>query len=211
VPAPVGRDDDSITAAIRAVDITLGILAGGRATRLGGIDKAWMERGGIPQVLRWQRRFAHETGALLVSANRDLPRYAQAGLHAVADRIEGDRGPIAGLEALLAGCRTPWLLTLPVDLVGVNDCLLPSLCSARGENGAFAIDDDGPQPLVALWRVEAASLALSQAVERNDAAIHSLHGRLRMTGVRLEGVRFGNLNTPDDLRAAGVMPESRHD
>jgi molybdopterin-guanine dinucleotide biosynthesis protein A len=98
-----------------------------------------------------------------------------------------------------------------VDLVGVNDCLLPSLCSARGENGAFAIDDDGPQPLVALWRVEAASLALSQAVERNDAAIHSLQGRLRMTGVRLEGVRFGNLNTPDDLRAAGVTPEYRHD
>src|SRR6202008_1848857 len=130
-------------ASIPAAQVTLGILAGGRATRLAGVDKAWIERDGIPQALRWPRRVAQETGAVLVSANRDLPRYSRAGLIALADRIEGDWGPIAGLDALLANCRTPWLLTLPVDLVGVNDCLLPSLCSSRRENGAFALDDDG--------------------------------------------------------------------
>ena len=211
MPEPAGHAHD-VTAAIPAARITLGILAGGRATRLGGVDKAWIERGALPQVLRWQRRFEQETGAVLVSANRDLPRYAAAGLRAIPDRISGNFGPVAGLDALLGNCRTPWLFTIPVDLVGVNDCLLPSLCSARTENGAFAHDDDGPQPLVALWRVDAASMAVTAAIERNEAAVHALQAHLGMACVRFEGVRFGNLNTPEDLSAAGFNAEvPRHD
>jgi len=191
-------------------DITLGVLAGGRATRLGGIDKAWLERDGLPQVERWQRRFAGETAALLVSANRDLPRYHAAGLTAVADRTSRDIGPLAGLDALAAACTTPWLLTLPVDLVGVNACLLPSLTAAASHTGAFAVDDDGLQPLVALWRVDALRRALPDALA-GDGAVHALQRRLDMAPVRLQGVRFGNLNTTDDLAAAGVVVQTNPD
>ncbi|MDI9239785.1 NTP transferase domain-containing protein [Lysobacter sp. LF1] len=184
-------------------DITLGILAGGRATRLGGLDKAWLERDGVAQVLRWQRRFAHEVDTILVSANRDLHRYRAAGLHVVVDRSERDIGPIAGLDALAAACATPWMLTLPVDLVGVNECLLPTLASTAGDAGAFAIDDDGPQPLVALWRAAPLRDAMDDALA-GSGAIHALQHALGMASVRLAGVRFGNLNTPDDLANAGI-------
>lgn len=197
----------STQSAISPHELTLGILAGGRATRLSGVDKAWMERDGIPQVLRWRRRFFAEAGTMLVSANRDHQRYRDAGLEAVSDRAGGDIGPLAGLESLLAHCRTPWLLTIPVDLVGVNDCLLPTLCAERGAHGAFARDEDGDQPLVALWRVEAALPMSIAAIRSHETAIHALQARLHMPVVRFKGVRFGNLNTPDDLRAAGV----RHD
>lgn len=186
--------------------IALGILAGGRATRLGGREKAWLERDGVPQVQRWQRRFASETAAVLVSANRQLDRYSAAGLHAVPDRLADDIGPIAGLDALFAQCPVPWLLTIPVDLVGVNDCLLASLIAGTGEAGAFAIDEDGPQPLVALWRVAAARRAIDGVLQDGQSAVHALQARLNMPGVRFAGVRFGNLNTPDDLRAAGISP-----
>src|SRR5688572_10565070 len=138
-----------------ASQVTLGILAGGRATRLGGLDKAWLERDGVPQVLRWSHRFAAEVGDVLVSANRNFERYAAAGLQAVPDRHAATAGPLAGLDALAASCMTPWMLTLPVDLFGVNDCLLPTLVAERAPTGAFAQDEDGPQPLVALWEVAA--------------------------------------------------------
>ena len=184
--------------------LTLGVLAGGRATRLGGVDKAWIQRDGVPQVLRWRRRFSTEASAMLVSANRDFHRYQETGIDAVADRVEGDFGPIAGVEALLAHCRTPWLLTLPVDLVGVNDCLVQTLCAERAPNGAFARDEDGDQPLVALWNVEAAMPAAGAAIEASERAIHALQARLQMPAVHFKGVRFGNLNTPDDLLAAGI-------
>lgn len=196
-----------MNAPLPSSQITLGILAGGRATRLGGIDKAWIERDGIPQVLRWRRRFAAEASAVLVSANRGLQRYRDAGLEVVADRVAGDVGPIAGLEALLGQCRTPWLLTLPVDLIGVNDCLVATLWAERARAGAFARDDDGDQPLVALWNVEAALPAAMATIQRNETAIHALQARLRMPAVPFRGVRFGNLNTPADLQAAGI----RHD
>ncbi|HET7126443.1 MAG TPA: NTP transferase domain-containing protein [Lysobacter sp.] len=187
-------------------DITLGLLAGGMGSRLGGVDKGWLQRSGVPQVLRLAKRLSGETAAVLVSANRDPTRYADAGLVAIPDR-HADIGPIAGLDALAAACRTPWLLTVPVDLVDVNDCLLRSLAAAGGE-GAFAIDDDGAQPLVALWRVETLREALSQSLAANEIAIHALQARIGMTGVRFGGFRFGNLNTPADLAAAGIEPPS---
>lgn len=189
--------------AIAREDITLGILAGGRATRLGGRDKAWLERDGIAQVVRLARRFGPETGAVLVSANRELPRYAQAGIDAVPDRIE-DAGPLGGLDALAAACRTPWLHTLPVDLVDANDCLLRTLVSAAGADGARAQDESGLQPLVALWRVNALREAVAAALRDGSLAVQSLQLRLDMALVHFPGVRFGNLNTPDDLRAAGI-------
>lgn len=186
-------------------NLTLGILAGGRATRLDGIDKAWLVRDGVPQVLRWQQRFASEVAATLVSTNRAPEPYTAAGLDVVADRTEVVEGPLAGLDALLAHCTTPWLLTLPVDLVGVNECLLQTLSAGAGTAGAFARDDDGVQPLVALWRVDEARLAMAQAIAEGDASVQRLQQRLPMRSVRFAGVRFGNLNTPDDLRAAGAV------
>lgn len=191
---------------IAARDITLGILAGGRATRLDGVDKAWLQRDGVPQVLRWQRRFTTETGTMLVSANRAHPRYDEHGLLVVADRVP-EAGPLAGLDALTRACTTPWLLSIPVDLVGVNECLLPSLAAAAVGNGAFAQDEDGPQPLVALWRVDALRAATTQALDAGAHAVHTLQAQLGMACVYFAGVRFGNLNTAADLEAAGIaMP-----
>ena len=183
-------------------DITLGLIAGGAGSRLGGADKAWLQRGGVPQVLRLAKRLSGETTSVLVSANRGLARYAEVGLIAIPDRHAGI-GPIAGLDALANACATPWLLTVPVDLVDVNDCLLRSLAAAGGE-GAFAIDDDGLQPLVALWRVDALREAVSPALAANEIAVHALQARIGMAGVRFAGFRFGNLNTPGDLDAAGI-------
>ncbi|NUS37888.1 MAG: NTP transferase domain-containing protein [Lysobacter sp.] len=191
-------------APIASSDITLGILAGGRATRLGGVDKAWLLRGGVPQVLRWRRRFATEVATTLVSANRDLARYAASGLEAVTDRVAGGAGPLAGLDALLAGCTTLWLLSLPVDLVGVNECLLPTLAAEAGEAGTFAIDADGVQPLVALWNVPRTRVVVAAALEEGGGSVQRVQQALSMRGVRFAGVRFGNLNTVADLAAAGA-------
>ena len=185
--------------------VTLGILAGGRATRLDGLDKAWLERDGQPQVVRIARRFAASVDRVLVSANLNLQRYQQYGLTPITDGVE-DIGPIGGLSALLAACETPWLLTTPVDVIDVNDCLLPTLLANAGEQGAYAVDDDGVQPLVALWRVDVAKGVVSEAIANQRYGVHLLFDTLEMSPVPLAGVRFGNLNTRADLIAAHVVP-----
>jgi molybdenum cofactor guanylyltransferase len=184
--------------------ITLGILAGGRATRLGGRDKAWLERDGTPLVQALAQRLAPEVEATIVSANRNAERYLSHGLRAIHDRV-ADLGPLGGLDALAAECHSEWLLTLPVDVVSINDCLARSL-SAAGERGAWAEDDDGPQPLVALWRTTLLREAVAAAIADGDHAVHALQSRIGMACVRFDGVRFGNLNTPGDLAVAGITP-----
>lgn len=95
-----------------------------------------------------------------------------------------------------------------MDLVDVNDGLLQALAGGCGGDGAYACDDDGAQPLVALWRVSALRPAIVAALASGDVAVHALQRRLDMAAVRFHGVRFGNLNTPDDLVLAGVQSTS---
>lgn len=189
----------------RGMPVTLGILAGGRARRLGGRDKAWLQRAGVPQVVRIARRFQGECSAVLVSANRDLPRYAEHGLPALADRVAGI-GPLGGIDALAAACATPWLWTVPVDLVDANDCLLRTLASAGGD-GAVAEDGDGLQPLVALYRVGLLRDAVAASIDARDFSVQAMQRRMGLPRVRFDGLRFGNLNTPEDLRLAGYADE----
>lgn len=185
--------------------VSLGILAGGRGSRLGGRDKAWLERNGVPQVVRIARRFEGDCAAVLVSANRDLPRHAAHGLAAVEDRVEGI-GPLGGIDALASACATSWLLTLPVDLVDTNDCLLRTLAQAGGD-GAMAEDDDGVQPLVALYRVEPLRAAVADVIQAGAFSVQAMHARMHLSRMRFRGLRFGNLNTPADLRLAGYADD----
>lgn len=196
------------TGAPPLADLTLGLLAGGRASRLGGVDKAWLEHDGLAQVLHLARRYAASARAILVSANRDLDRYADHGLRAVPDR-HADLGPLGGLDALAAVADTPWLLTLPVDALHPPIDLIARLAGA-GSQGACAVDDDGVQPLFALWRVDALRPALDEAIAQGRLAVQQLQTDLGMARVRCDGLRFGNLNTHDDLVAAGIVAPS-HD
>ncbi|MCY7354339.1 MAG: NTP transferase domain-containing protein [Lysobacter sp.] len=180
---------------------TLGILAGGQATRLGGIDKAWLQRDCVPQVLRLHDMFVSQIRTTLVSTNRNLPRYVEHGLQTVADRIV-DAGPLAGIDALVAACRTEWLMTLPVDVVAVPPDFLARF-AANGQ-GTFAEDGDGSQPLIALWPVAKTRDAVASSLAANALAVHELQSRLDMLPTRFGHFRFGNLNTPDDLDGAGV-------
>lgn len=190
---------------LAAEELSLGILAGGRASRLGGRDKAWIERDGVPQVLRIAHRFSDECGAVMVSANRDLPRHARHGLQALMDR-RPDLGPLGGLDALAAACTTPWLFTLPVDIIDA-DITLPRMLAQAGGQGAVARDDDGLQPLVALYRLDTLRAALASALADGEYSVRAMQAALALPVVAFAGLRFGNLNTPDDLAAAGCAPE----
>lgn len=181
-------------------DITLGILAGGRATRLGGDDKAWAVYRGETLIQRSLRVLGDGYAARLISANRDLERYAGLGLQAVPDRIAHFPGPLAALDALLAVCTTPLLLTVPVDLRAIPADLVQRL-HAMGEGGAVAQDANGLQPLVAVWPVVRARIAVIEALAHGERAVHRVVADLALTIVRFDNADFGNLNAPDDFQA----------
>ncbi len=179
-------------------DVTLGILAGGRATRLGGNDKAWMVYHDELLIERTLRAFGDVFTTRCVSANRNLDRYATLGLCAIPDRVAGFPGPLAGLDALLAICETPLLLTVPVDLRAIPYNLVARLLE-MGAGGAVARDASGLQPLVALWPLARARIAVVKAIARGKRAAHRIVAELALPVVHFNGADFGNLNSPDDF------------
>jgi molybdopterin-guanine dinucleotide biosynthesis protein A len=179
--------------------VTLGILAGGRSTRLQGRDKAWSVFHGETLIERTLRAMGDGFTACMVSANRDPDRYEALGVRAIADRLPDFPGPLAGVDALLAACETPLLLTMPVDLRSIPLDLVTRMFS-MGEGGAVAQDDNGLQPLVALWLVAHARAVVAGALARGEGAVHRVIETLALPVVRFDGADFGNLNAPEDFR-----------
>ncbi|HRQ63948.1 MAG TPA: NTP transferase domain-containing protein [Xanthomonadaceae bacterium] len=198
-----------MSAASSEAPFTLGILSGGAGRRLGGADKGLMIVDAMEQVQRVRAAFGAAPAAVLVSANRHLDRYRALGFDVVEDSIPDYPGPLAGIAALLAACRTPWLLSVPVDAVQIPDGIAAHLFEALATApDSIAIarlrDDDGLQPTVALYPAtltESAAAAL-QAGERSLQRWQEAQG---CTELRLPA-SIGNRNTPTDYPDTASTP-----
>ena len=91
------------------------VLAGGRATRMGGVDKGLQLFDGIPLALHALRRLRPQVAGVAVNANRNLPAYEAFDAPVWPDGLADYPGPLAGFLSGLSHCPTPWLLTVPCD------------------------------------------------------------------------------------------------
>lgn len=135
--------------------VTAGILAGGRATRMGGIDKGLVELRGRAMVEYVLDALRGQTAQVLINANRNLERYQHYDAQVVRDSQEGFLGPLAGIASMMAVARTEWLLTSPCDSPQVPHDLGPRLWRALAqENADIAVAHSGErlEPVFALLR-----------------------------------------------------------
>lgn len=178
------------------------ILAGGRATRMGGGDKPLLTLGGKPLL-------AHILAALVplpvaIVANGDPVRFAAFGCPVLDDGAFLGEGPLAGVLAGLdwaAAAGHAALLTVPGDTPFIPPRLAVTLAPAP----ACAASLGRTHPLVALWPVSwRADLRafLSHSGPRGVARFALPRG-MRVVDFQMRGNDlFRNLNTPDDLEAA---------
>lgn len=192
-----------------AADVSLAILAGGLGTRLGGADKSLIQRDGSTQMARWVSAFADQVKTIYV-CNRTGDGVPRAT--ALADDMAWPplSGPIAGLSAAANAVRENWLLTLPVDTVQVPGDLIARMLTLSDVTVDVVrlVDADGPQPLIALWRVAALRERIAVALTNGEHAIHRLQDT-RRADLELRDFRCGNLNTPEDLLACSATLEER--
>ena len=104
-----------MTTAIATADITGLVLAGGRGSRMGGVDKGLQPHRGQPLALHALQRLRPQVGAVMVNANRNSAAYAAMGVPVCTDALPDHPGPLAGFLAGLAHCETAWLVTVPCD------------------------------------------------------------------------------------------------
>ena len=93
--------------------VTLLIYAGGRATRMGGINKALVPFLGRPMVEWVRERLAKGVSQVLLSANRDHETFEGMGFVVCADTMDEYPGPLAGLLAVKERERPMIVLDLP--------------------------------------------------------------------------------------------------
>jgi len=183
------------------------VLAGGRGSRMGGADKGLLLHQGQPLARHALRRLAPQVSALLVSANRNLDVYAAMGASVVADALAGHPGPLAGLAAGLAHCRTPFLACVPCDCPNFPADLVPRLAATLAKDGAeiamAATVEEGKlraQPVFCLLHTDLlpSLLEFLQAGQRKVELWAALH---RCVSVRFDdSAAFFNANTLDQLQ-----------
>lgn len=187
--------------------ITGAVLAGGRGRRMDGADKGLVLLGGKPLVAQVLLRLAPQVGAVVISANRNLDRYAAFG-HPVATDAFGDfAGPLAGVHAALARATTRYLVSVPCDAPYFPTDLVVRLAAALGAApralAAVARTGAQPQPVFALYDRHAVYPSLETCLQSGSRKVDAWHATLAPVIVDFDDdAAFRNLNTPEELAAA---------
>jgi len=195
--------------------ITAIILAGGRATRMGGQDKGLVELAGRPMIAHVLAALAPQVERVIINANRNLDRYAAFGWPVVTDDDSGFLGPLAGLAAGLRAAHTPLVLTAPCDSPLVAMDLAARLYSALEQADAeLAVPFDGKrlQPVFALVRTELAA-SLAAYLGRGDRKIDRWFAQHRLARVDFSDrpETFVNVNDPDERAAVETRLAARNE
>jgi len=191
------------------VAVTGVVLAGGRASRMGGRDKAFLAVGGEPIAVRTLRLFRSLFPEVIVATNRP-ERFRPLDVATVADAFPGC-GPLAGIHAAMRVARHPHVFVAACDMPGLDVDVIRFLLSRVGDHDAVVPRwERDIEPLHAVYAVR----LLPRIEEALRAGRHALRDFL--PGVRVDYVAeeelarirgtarsMLNVNTPEELAAVG--------
>ncbi|RKF14631.1 molybdenum cofactor guanylyltransferase MobA [Roseovarius spongiae] len=190
------------------------ILAGGRATRMGGGDKGLLRLGDGTLLDQVIARIAPQVGALALNANGDPARFAHLGLPVLSDPVGGFPGPLAGVLAGLdwaAERGADAVVSVAADTPFFPCDLVPRLVlAAEGMAAplALAVTPDGRQPTFGLWPValrDDLRAALGAGLRKIVMWTDRHGGQAALFDEA--GEPFFNVNTPEDLAHARARLE----
>jgi molybdopterin-guanine dinucleotide biosynthesis protein A len=190
-------------------EITGLILAGGRAQRMGGIDKGLVSFMGKPLIEHAIARLSPQVTTILINANRNHDRYAQYGHAVIADHHPDFAGPLAGFAAGLEQCKTEYLLSVPCDSpvfpLNLSQQLLEEMISTQSDLVyASSVDSAGAtwtQPVFCLMR-SSVQQSLQEFLDQGGRKIDRWFEALPSSTVVFDDESvFANTNTPEELQA----------
>jgi molybdenum cofactor guanylyltransferase len=194
---------------IRPQDITGVVLAGGRGSRMGGVDKGLQQHLGVPMALHALRRLSPQVGQSMINANRNLETYRSMGVPVWPDSVPDYAGPLAGFLTGLEHCSTAYMLTVPCDSpfypsdlakrLGdalVNDEAEVAVVATRDSSGHLQV-----QPVFCLIKTSLLD-SLRHCIENGERKIDQWTSEQHRVVVAFDDARaFVNANTLDELHA----------
>ncbi len=183
-------------------EITAVILAGGRGSRMGGVDKGLIDFNGRPLIEHVIEAILGQVRGLMINANRNLVQYQRFGYPVIADSLVDYQGPLAGFLAAMEVAQTTHIVTVPCDGPLLAGDLVERLAEAlERESAEIAVAHDGQrlQPVYALIPV-ALKPSLEAYLAGGDRKIDLWYARHRVAHADFSDLptSFLNINTEDE-------------
>jgi len=181
------------------------ILAGGRATRMGGVDKGLVPIHDRPMIAWVIDALRPQVSDVLINANRNHDRYREFACPVIDDGDSDFRGPLAGMASAMRAARTPYIAVVPCDSPLIGSRIVERLYAAAASSGspiAAAHDGERLQPVFAL--LSCSLLAdLAGYLDDGERKIDRWYARHGYVKVDFSDVAesFANINAPEDKRA----------
>lgn len=185
-------------------DVTGVILAGGRATRMGGVDKGLVPVNGRPMITWVIEVLRPQVADVLVNANRNFDRYREFGCPIIDDGDREFRGPLAGIASGMRAATTRYVAFAPCDSPLVCGDLVTRLGAALSlERTRIAVAHDGErlQPVFALLECDLLD-DLMKYLDSGGRKIDRWYAEHGYARADLSDVAdsFANINAPDEKR-----------
>ncbi len=180
------------------------VLAGGRGSRMGEVDKGLQPFRGQTMVQHVLARLAPQVDEVLINANRNLDTYAGFGHRVLPDAIDGFAGPLAGLHVGMGGASYPLIATAPCDSPFLPTDLVARLYQGmRDANADLAVAKtfDQAHPVFCLTRRDLEP-HLRAFLASGQRKIDKWYSTLKIVEVPFddEEAAFANINTRDELK-----------
>jgi len=202
--------------------VTAVILAGGRSQRM-GVDKTQMELGGQTLLLHVVEALYPLAGQTIIVTNRpeELPLDKLPDDIVVTTDEVAYQGPLGGLVTACSHVENEWILSSAADMPWINADIVNYLCAQCAEHDVvIPVGPQGPEPLLALYRVEAIEPAGRKVLTSGRRRIVAMFDELDVKEIarsELEAIdpglaTFFNINTQADFsQAQSRMRKSSHD
>ena len=192
------------------------LLAGGLARRMGGGDKCLREVAGRPLLSHVIERISPQVDHVVLNANGDPQRFSEFGLPVIADVVDGNPGPLAGILTGLDWAarhvtECEWVVSVPTDAPFLPmDYVARMMAAIEDEDAelACASTNGRTHPVAGLWALRLMLELRSALIDEDIRKIDRWTARYRMADVEFSSESidpFFNANRPEDLEAAEVI------
>lgn len=191
------------------------ILAGGKNSRMGGHDKAFLRIGGetvVERSLTLLRRCFPE----IVIVSNQPDKYASFAVTTVSDEFAA-AGPLAGIHAGLKFLMSPYAFVVACDMPFLRIEPIRYLVSMiRGQDAIVPCWDDDIEPLHAIYAT-ALRPRIAAALDSGTLAIRDFLPTInveyipetKMRAVAGAEESFRNVNTPEEAARFNITPNLR--
>ncbi|WP_373237646.1 molybdenum cofactor guanylyltransferase MobA [Cohaesibacter celericrescens] len=198
------------------------VLAGGQATRMGGLDKPFINISGKSLLDRCVDRLSIQADSVIVSANGDLNRF-DTDLPVVADTFADFAGPLAGILSAMRWTQANaphafWVASVAVDTPFFPEDLVCRFVMAMGgpaPSVVLAQSGENIHPTFGLWPVALAD-DLEDFLKSGERKVrvwaekhnccHAVFGGIAIDDLDIDP--FFNVNNREDIPVAEAIADS---